>query len=305
MTACGQDDQSRLITNEEAMEAAKDGKSIQRTDAEKEEYSRQLAVVDEMHLTQRVGSCVGIAKQGGAVICQTAPNQKVKIGRSEDDFYYENADNNGEIIIGFDRDEKRALIDLGIGKPIEYSFESRSYDISRIDGLPPSQVSTFTEAQLAHIRESSARKAEGFASRAETVGFQSGFDFPVKDYIKTTNFGAQRILNGEPKKPHMGVDMAAPLGTPIYAPADGVVSLADDDMYFEGALVMLDHGQGLISLYLHVNEIMVEPGQAVKQGEQIATIGSKGRSTGPHLCWRLKWRNRNLDPELLTKWPTE
>ena len=130
-------------------------------------------------------------------------------------------------------------------------------------------------------------------------------DLPIrlKEFTKTSPFGAQRILNGEPKKPHMGVDIAAPTGTPIYAPADGVVSLADDDLYFEGAMVLLDHGQGLISMYLHVNEIFVEPGQAVKRGDQIATVGSKGRSTGPHLCWRLKWRNRNLDPELLTQWP--
>ena len=136
------------------------------------------------------------------------------------------------------------------------------------------------------------------------MGFKNGFDLPIKDeFIKTTNFGAQRILNGEPKRPHYGVDLAAPVGTPIYAPADGVVSLADDDLYFEGAMVLLDHGQGLISMYLHTDEILVEPGQVVKQGEQIATVGSKGRSTGPHLCWRLKWRNRNLDPELLTEWP--
>ena len=94
------------------------------------------------------------------------------------------------------------------------------------------------------------------------------------------------------------------MGTPIYAPADGIVSLADDDLYFEGAMVMLDHGQGLNSMYLHVSDIFVEAGQSVKQGDKIATVGSRGRSTGPHLCWRLKWRNRNLDPELLTKWPT-
>ena len=99
--------------------------------------------------------------------------------------------------------------------------------------------------------------------------------------------------------------MAAPKGTPIVAPADGIVSMADEDMYFEGALLLIDHGQGLISYYLHMDDIVVEDGQHVKQGEQIATVGSKGRSTGPHLCWRLKWRNRNLDPELLTEWPQE
>jgi len=247
-------------------------------------------------------SCTGVIKQGGAVLCQTTPNAKVKVARSEKDFYFENADENGRIIIGFDRDEKQNFIETQ-GERVTFDLETRDYDISRIDGLPPSQVSTFTEAQLKRIRSSSARKKVGFASRQTELGFKNGFTSPVKDYRKTTNFGAQRILNGEKKRPHYGVDMAAPVGTPIYAPADGVVSLADDDLYFEGAMVLLDHGQGLISMYLHTDTILVEAGQSVKQGEQIATIGSKGRSTGPHLCWRLKWRNRNLDPELLTQWP--
>ena len=250
-------------------------------------------------------TCKGIAEQGGAVLCQTAAHSKVKIARSEKDFYFEQADGDGHIIIGFDRDETRNFVEAQ-GERIVFDIGQKDYDISRIDGLPPSQVSTFSESQLKRIRSSSARKKVGFSSRAKAMGFKNGFDLPIKDeFIKTTNFGAQRILNGEPKRPHYGVDLAAPVGTPIYAPADGIVSLADDDLYFEGAMVLLDHGQGLISMYLHTDEILVEPGQAVKQGEQIATVGSKGRSTGPHLCWRLKWRNRNLDPLLLTEWPTE
>ena len=223
-------------------------------------------------------TCQGIALQGGAVLCQTAPNAKIKVERSENDFYFENADSQGRIIIGFDRDEGENFIEAG-GERVTFDLAARDYDISRIDGLPPSQVSTFSEAQLKRIRSSSARKKLGFASRETTLGFNNGFISPVKDYRKTTNFGAQRILNGEKKRPHYGVDMAAPKGTPIYAPADGVVSLADDDLYFEGAMVMLDHGQGLISMYLHTDEILVKAGQRVKQGEQIATIGSKGRST--------------------------
>ena len=247
-------------------------------------------------------SCTGVPEQGGAVKCQTSPNAKVKVGRSEDDFYYENADANGEIIVGFDRDETRALIGAA-GETVEYNFTPRDYKISRIDGLPPSQVSSFNEQQLKRIRSSTARKSVGFSSRVKEVGLKDGFIFPLKTWNKSSPFGAQRILNGEAKRPHYGVDIAAPVGTPIYAPADGIVSLADDDLYFEGAMVVLDHGQGLNSMYLHVSEIYVEAGQAVKQGEKIAAIGSRGRSTGPHLCWRMKWRNRNLDPELLTKWP--
>lgn len=254
------------------------------------------------HIQTQHVECEGVPEQGGAVKCLTAPNAKVKLGRSEDDFYYEQADENGEIIIGFDRDETRAIISVA-DNVIEYNFTPRDYKISRIDGLPPSQVSSFNEAQLKKIRSSTARKKKGFDSRVKAVGLKNGFIYPLKEVRKTSPFGAQRILNGEAKRPHYGVDIAAPVGTPIYAPADGIVSLADDDLYFEGAMVMLDHGQGLNSMYLHVSEIFVEPGQVVKQGDKIAAIGSRGRSTGPHLCWRLKWRNRNLDPELLTKWP--
>jgi len=273
-----------------------------------------MAKVDKEHAEYgnfRAPKCYGDAVQGGLVICRFK-------GQYEVDGYklYSTGPTLQTAFIGLNRDAP-AMQKVKIwyarhhGAPvpvpftIEFDVAPRNWDISRIDGLPPSQVSTFTEAQLKRIRSSSARKKVGFSSRAKDMGFKNGFISPIKEYRKTTNFGAQRILNGEPKKPHYGVDMAAPVGTPIYAPADGIVSLADDDLYFEGAMVLLDHGQGLISMYLHTDSILVEPGQSVKQGEQIATVGSKGRSTGPHLCWRLKWRNRNLDPELLTEWPLD
>lgn len=250
-------------------------------------------------------SCEGMIQQGGLVICKTEPNAKVKIARSEDDFYYETANDRGILFIGFDRDEVSNFVEYA-GDRIQFNFEERSYDISRIDGLPKNMVSEYTEEELKRIRRASALKKEGFASRVEEIGFMDGFILPIQEkYIKTTNFGAQRILNGDPKRPHYGVDLAAPKGTPIVAPADGIVSLASEDMYFEGSLIMIDHGQGLISYYLHNEDVFVENGQAVKQGEKIATVGSKGRSTGPHLCWRLKWRNRNLDPELMTQWSSE
>jgi len=259
--------------------------------------------------------CNGVFEQGGLVLCKTAPNAKLEISRSEADKFTATADPNGNYLLGFDRDETFSAIRVVAGEipenmanaPVQasFTFAPREYAISRIDGLPPSQVSTFTDAQLKSIRASSARKKIGFASREQTLWFQNGFDYPLKKFTKTSPFGAQRILNGVTKKPHYGVDIAAPVGTPIYAPADGVVSMADDDLYFEGAMILLDHGQGLISMYLHVSAIDVKPGQAVKRGEKIGEVGSKGRSTGPHLCWRLKWRNRHLDPELLTQWPTE
>lgn len=249
-------------------------------------------------------SCTGVFQQGGAVVCKTYPFATVKAHDIT-----VTADANGEVVIGFDRDAPgmayfNVLAKNGQTNDDQWvKIATRKYAISRIDGLPPSQVSTFTDAQLKRIRASSARKKKGFASREQTLWFKDGFTYPLKEFTKTSPFGAQRILNGVMKKPHYGVDIAAPVGTPITAPADGVISLADDDLYFEGAMVLIDHGQGLISMYLHMSAIDVQPGQIVKRGEKIGEVGSKGRSTGPHLCWRLKWRNRHLDPELLTKWP--
>ena len=253
-------------------------------------------------------TCKAIPAQGGLAICQTAPDARVEVGRSETDTYTQTAGPDGTLIVGFDRDEPNAFVRL-VDKPdarVDFDIAKRDWDISRIDGLPSNMVSTYTDEELARIRSASARKKVGFASKVQEIGFRNGFISPIQgDYVKTTNFGAQRILNGEPKRPHFGVDLAAPKGTPIVAPADGIVSLADDDMYFEGSLIMIDHGQGLISYYLHNEEVLVEAGQRVTQGEQIATVGSRGRSTGPHLCWRLKWRGRNLDPELITRWQEE
>ena len=272
-----------------------------------------LALVGSAHGQESAAEpalqCTGIAKQGGLVVCQTEPGASVEVGRAEDDTYTQRADENGILIVGFDRDEPDAFVRAGDHR-VDFAVEPREWDVSRIDGLPSNMVSTYTEDELARIRAATARKKVGFASRARDIGFAAGegggFVSPIPSgYRKTTNFGAQRILNGEPKRPHFGVDFAAPKGTPIVAPAHGVVSLADEDMYFEGSLVMIDHGQGLISYYLHMEDVLVEGGQRVEQGETIATVGSRGRSTGPHLCWRLKWRGRNLDPELLLDWDAQ
>lgn len=261
--------------------------------------STKIVKASDIHL-----NCHGVFEQGGTVICKTFPFAIIVAGDVST-----KADGHGLVVLGFDRDAPKAIIikskAQGYIKEKTFSIAPREYTISRIDGLPPSQVSNYSKEQLARIRSSSARKKKGFASREQTMWFKDGFTYPLKSFVKTSPFGAQRILNGIKKKPHYGVDIAAPVGTPIYAPADGVVSLADDDLYFEGAMVLLDHGQGLISMYLHMDAIDVKPGQMVKRGEKLGEVGSKGRSTGPHLCWRLKWRNRHLDPELLTEWPND
>ena len=109
----------------------------------------------------------------------------------------------------------------------------------------------------------------------------------------------QRVLNGEPKAPHYGVDLAAPTGTPIYAPAPGLIVLAEADLYLDGGLTLIDHGQGLISMYLHQSRLDVKAGDKVEQRQLIGAVGMRGRATGPHLCWRMRWRDQNLDPSLM------
>jgi murein DD-endopeptidase MepM/ murein hydrolase activator NlpD len=245
-------------------------------------------------------SCRGPFQQGGVALCQAPPGSRIQLGLAQTE-----ANEHGEFIIGFDRDAaptEVALVWTPNGEVVEYglTIEARSYAVSRIDGLPDSQVDTYSPEALRRIEASSARKQRGDASRAELSGFRDPFDWPLEGR-KTSPFGAQRILNGIVKRPHYGVDLAAPRGTPIRAPADGIVTLADEDLYFEGAMIVIDHGQGLLSKYLHVSRIDVEPGQLVRRGDRIGAVGSRGRSTGPHLCWRLKWRDRNLDPELWTK----
>ena len=147
------------------------------------------------------------------------------------------------------------------------------------------------------IARIAAETASNRAARARDTDmdavFQS-FIWPARGAI-TGVFGSQRILNGEPKQPHYGVDVAGPVGAPVIAPADGIVSLTNPDMFFSGGTLYLDHGHGVSSAFLHLSKILVKPGQAVKQGEKIALIGKTGRVTGAHLDWRVNWFESRVD----------
>ena len=174
----------------------------------------------------------------------------------------------------------------------------REYRIQRIDGLPREKV-TPPEAVLARIREEGARVAAARANDDPRTDFRDGFVWPLTGRISGV-YGSQRVLNGEPRRPHFGVDVAAPTGTPVAAPADAVVRLADDDLYFSGGTLIMDHGHGLTSTFIHLSKILVEPGQRVRQGEVVAEVGATGRATGPHLDWRMNLFDARLDPQLLT-----
>ena len=209
----------------------------------------------------------------------------------------------GLFIVGFDRGAPAtARIEVLSGTRRlrrDLTIAPGEFDITRIDGLPQQTVTPTAPEVLARIRREAALKTEGFASRADADHFNGGFIWPLETYRISSRWGAQRVLNGTPARPHYGVDMAAPTGTVIRAPADGLVTLAEPDLHFEGGLTLIDHGQGLISAYLHQSRLDVQPGDRVVQGQAIGRVGSSGRATGPHLCWRLKWRDRNLDPSHL------
>lgn len=237
--------------------------------------------------------------QGGAVIGRTTPNAQITL----DGELVGQASGKGLFVVGFDRDAPAQAV-LAVSKgdwreEVRLTIAPGDFDVQRIDGLPQDQVTPEDPVLLARIAEEAARKAEGFASLADREDFRGGFIMPVKATRVSGRFGGQRILNGVPNRPHYGTDLAAPTGTKVVAPAGGVIAFAESGLHFEGGLILIDHGQGLVSAYLHLSKIMVRRGDTVTRGQKIGEVGQEGRATGPHLCWRLKWRGRNLDPTLL------
>lgn len=282
-----------------AVAAMKDNKS---NFEKKADYEAAMAKAD---VRQRVFddattilSLKGDLVQGGLVFGETIPGTKATLDGepvmvSED----------GRFVIGFGRDHgATALLAVNRvdGSTARRALEiaDRDFPVDRIDGIDQSKVSGFTEEQLAKI---AADKEKKDAARRETDPFpfwSGGFSWPVTGRISGV-FGSQRILNGEAKTPHSGVDVAAPAGTPIKAPAAGIVRLAEGNMYFEGGLIFIDHGQWLESAFLHLSQIDVKPGDLVRTGQVIGAVGATGRATGPHMHWSLKWAGTLVDPQLV------
>ena len=212
-------------------------------------------------------------------------------------------DKSGSFYVGFDRDAPASsTIEIRNGDksvPATLTIAPTTYDVQRVDGLPQDTVTPADPALLARIKREAALKNEAFASRLDADYFRGGFQWPLEHFVVSGHFGNQRVLNGTPASPHMGFDMAAPTGTPIHAPQKGLVVLSETDLFYEGGLLLVDHGQGLISMYLHQSRVIARKGDMVEPGQVIGEVGAKGRATGPHLCWRLKWTDRHMDPSLM------
>ena len=153
------------------------------------------------------------------------------------------------------------------------------------------------QAEIDRIREESKRQRALYDSYSGVIRFKEGFDMPLEGTI-TSLFGHRRFFNGQPRSPHSGLDIAAKQGTPILAPTSGEIVLADE-LYFNGKTVFIDHGQGLVTMYCHMSEILVVNGTTVRQGDQIGLVGSTGRATGPHLHWSVSLNGFRVDPYIL------
>lgn len=207
----------------------------------------------------------------------------------------------GKFVVGFEREaplHQTLVVKLDNGQKWQrdITLEKREYNIQRIDGLEQKMVSPPAEV-TARIKQDNINVANARSGNTDLDALFTRFEWPAKGVISGV-YGSQRILNGVPKWPHYGLDIANETGTPVYAPVDGVVTMADD-LYYSGNTLILDHGMRVFSTFLHMDTITVEVGETVKQGEQIGTIGSTGRSTGPHLDWRINLGNTRLDPQTI------
>jgi murein DD-endopeptidase MepM/ murein hydrolase activator NlpD len=208
----------------------------------------------------------------------------------------------GRFIFGFGRDAPaRAVLAIrypdGSSEERDIAVAARQYDIRRIDGLPPQQVTPDPEL-LVRIRRETAEVTEARATDSDALFFEAALAWPAHGPISGI-YGSQSVLNGEPRQPHYGVDVAAPPGSPVAAAAAGKVTLAEHDLYLTGGTVIVDHGYGLSTTYMHMATLAVSVGQSVTAGDTIGTVGATGRVTGPHLDWRVNWYQVRLDPQLV------
>lgn len=207
----------------------------------------------------------------------------------------------GVFVIGFGRDAHSATLVFrranGATEKLPLVVAQREFNIERVDGLPPKTVTPPPEwRERRKVETGRVRTARSFTT--SDLLWLDGFDKPAQGRFSGF-YGSQRILNGQPRSPHYGLDIAGPTGTPIAAPAGGVVRLAAPDFLLEGGIVIIDHGMSVTSTLFHMNSVAVQEGQVLEKGDLIGTIGATGRANGPHVDWRVNWGNVRLDPMLL------
>ena len=237
--------------------------------------------------------------QGSFILGKTTPNAKVEIDNKN-----VLVTKDGYFVFGIGRDRKNDVTIRILKKQklevITKKVYKRKYKIQKIDGLPEKKVTPPKEV-CERIKRENKLIADARAVESKLTFFKNKFIPPLENSIVTGVYGSQRILNGKPRWPHYGIDFAAKEGTKIKAMLSGTATMVEPDLFYTGGTLIFDHGHGISTLYMHMQKIFVKKGQKVKQGEIIGTVGSTGRSTGPHLDVRLNWFNVRLDPATVLK----
>lgn len=258
-----------------------------------------------MQMNSAMAKCLqleGHLVQGGLVWGDAPPGSHVSLDGNALDVLAD-----GTVFAGFGRDAAATaelVVDSGNGQDAcrqTLRIARRDYKIQRVEGVPQATVTPPPE-QLERIKRERALVGAAKSQKLErpdlVQGALAGFEWPAVGPISGV-YGSQRVYNGEPRSPHYGVDVAMPTGTAVVAPSAGVVTLAQPDLFYSGGTIILDHGYRLSSSFLHLSKVLVEVGQEVKSGQVIGEIGASGRATGPHLDWRMSWRQERIDPQLL------
>jgi len=236
----------------------------------------------------------GEIKQGALVLGKTKANNKVTLDNKPI-----MVSQNGDFVFGFGRDDVTQH-NLVVTTPTNEQEQKlltplkREYKIQRIEGIKKSIMKPNPKA-VARSRKDNGQIATARKIGSVLTAFANGFIAPITGRI-TGVYGSQRVFNGEPKRPHFGLDYAGKKGDPVKAPASGKVTLFVPDMFYSGGTMIIDHGHGVTSTFLHLSKSYVKAGDQVKQGQVIAAVGASGRATGPHLDWRVNWFNVRLDP---------
>jgi len=233
--------------------------------------------------------------QGHFIIGKTEPNEKILIDKKKI-----KVSDEGYFAFGIGKDRKFDVVIIEGDKKIVKQVKKRKYNIQRIDGLPEKKV-TPPEEFYARIKRENLLIVKAREINSNLSFFKDKFIIPVDDAIITGVYGSQRILNGIPKWPHYGLDFAQKKGTPVKAMNNGIVTLAEKDLFYTGATIIFDHGHGISTLYMHMEKVFVSVGDHIKKGDIVGTVGASGRATGPHLDIRLNWFGTRLDPASILK----
>lgn len=241
------------------------------------------------------------ASQGGLVLGRVPPGSKVELV-DESSITELKVAENGRIVFGIGRDETQAKtlhVTLGNGEIIhkKISVVPRNFDIEHINGVPQETV-TPNQANAARIEAEQAEVTSARLRNDLRLDFDTSFTWPVTGRVSGV-YGSQRIYNGTPKSWHSGLDVATAQGTPVKAPAGGIITFAKPDLYLTGGTVLIDHGMGISSNFLHLSRLDVKVGDRVEQGQVIGLVGMTGRATGPHMHWGMNWLKVRIDPQLL------